>query len=101
MINIGYSNKISAGADKSPKFNTNINAYFGKLENKSQLEATQTLTDDGDSYMKQYKQIPKKKTIVINGLKGIDIQKKNLIVKLVQEQDLVKLAKLFRAQDCT
>ena len=32
----GYSNKIAAGSDETPKFNTNIYAFYGKLENKQQ-----------------------------------------------------------------
>ena len=30
---IGYSNKIADGKDQTPKFNTNLFAYFGKLNN--------------------------------------------------------------------
>ena len=93
---IGYSNKISAGADKTPKFNTNINAYFGKLENKSQLEATQTFTDE--AWDEAIKQIPKKKKIVINGLKGIDI-KEEPYSETGSRVNFGELAKLFRAQD--
>jgi len=93
---VGYSNKISAGADKTPKFNTNINAYFGKLENKSQLEATQTFTDE--AWDEAIKQIPKKKKIVINGLKGIDI-KEEPYSETGSRVNFGELAKLFRAQD--
>ena len=93
---IGYSNKISAGVDKTPKFNTNINAYFGKLENKSQLEATQTFTDE--AWDEAIKQIPKKKKIVINGLKGIDI-KEEPYSETGSRVNFGELAKLFRAQD--
>jgi hypothetical protein len=32
----GYSNKISAGKDETPKFNTNIYAFYGKLGSESQ-----------------------------------------------------------------
>ena len=35
----GYSNKISAGKDDTPKFNTNIYAFYGKLENTKQQTA--------------------------------------------------------------
>ena len=34
----GYSNKISAGKDETPKFNTNIYAFFGKLGDSFQQE---------------------------------------------------------------
>jgi hypothetical protein len=42
---IGYSNKISEGKDETPKFNTNMYAYFGKLENSSQLKAAMNIID--------------------------------------------------------
>jgi hypothetical protein len=93
---IGYSNKISAGADKTPKFNTNINAYFGKLENKSQLEATQILTDE--AWGEAVKQIPKNKKIVINGLKGVDITEEPYS-ETGSRATFGELAKLFRSQD--
>jgi hypothetical protein len=35
----GYSNKISAGKDDTPKFNTNIYAFYGKLDNTQQQNA--------------------------------------------------------------
>jgi len=93
---VGYSNKISAGADKTPKFNTNINAYFGKLENKSQLEATQILTDE--AWGEAIKKIPKNKKIVINGLKGIDITEEPYS-ETASRATFGELAKLFRSQD--
>ena len=34
----GYSNKISAGKDETPKFNTNIYAFFGKLGDRFQQD---------------------------------------------------------------
>jgi len=40
----GYSNKISSGgADATPKFNTNIYAFFGKLGDKKQESATEKM----------------------------------------------------------
>jgi len=93
---VGYSNKISAGADKTPKFNTNINAYFGKLENKSQLEATQILTDE--AWGEAIKKIPKNKKIVVNGLKGIDITEEPYS-ETASRATFGELAKLFRSQD--
>ena len=93
---IGYSNKISEGEDVTPKFNTNINAYYGKLENKSQLEATQKLTDE--AWHEATKQIPKDKKIVISGLKGIDIEEEPYS-ESGSTKRFGELAKLFRAQD--
>ena len=41
----GYSNKISAGKDDTPKFNTNIYAFYGKLENTKQQNAIGNIID--------------------------------------------------------
>ena len=41
----GYSNKISAGKDDTPKFNTNIYAFYGKLENNKQQNALGNIID--------------------------------------------------------
>ena len=41
----GYSNKIAAGKDATPKFNTNLNAYYKKMEDGGQLSAVQGLMD--------------------------------------------------------
>ena len=45
---IGYSNKIAAGKDATPKFNTNIYAFYGKLEKKdrSQLSKIGKMIDE-------------------------------------------------------
>ena len=42
---IGYSNKISAGKDVTPKFNTNITAFYGQLEDTRQVSAIQHMID--------------------------------------------------------
>ena len=42
----GYSNKIASGTDKTPKFNTNINAYYRELGDFSQLMNVQKLIND-------------------------------------------------------
>ena len=42
----GYSNKISAGKDETPKFNTNIYAFFGKLGNNLQQENIGSIIDN-------------------------------------------------------
>ena len=39
----GYSNKISAGKDETPKFNTNVNAFYKEMGNFSQLMNVQYL----------------------------------------------------------
>ena len=42
----GYSNKIASGTDKTPKFNTNVNAFYKELGNFSQLMNVQKLIND-------------------------------------------------------
>ena len=42
---IGYSNKIAAGKDATPKFNTNIYAFYGKLENQTEQRKIGNLID--------------------------------------------------------
>jgi len=42
----GYSNKISAGKDETPKFNTNIYAFFGKLGNNLQQQNIGSIIDN-------------------------------------------------------
>jgi len=41
----GYSNKIASGVDVTPKFNTNITAFYGKLSNARQLTAIENMID--------------------------------------------------------
>ena len=91
---IGYSNKIAAGVDKTPKFNTNINAYYNKLGNNAQIKATQKLTDE--AWDEATKQIPKNKKIVINGVKGLDI-KKEPYTETGSREEFGVLGELFRA----
>ena len=42
----GYSNKIASGTDKTPKFNTNVNAFNKEMGNFSQLMNVQKLIND-------------------------------------------------------
>jgi len=42
----GYSNKIASGVDVTPKFNTNITAFYGKLSNATQLTAIEKMIDE-------------------------------------------------------
>lgn len=44
---IGYSNKIISGnKDTTPKFNTNLTAFFSKLNNKYQLDSIKNIIDN-------------------------------------------------------
>ncbi len=42
---IGYSNKISAGKDATPKINTNITAFYSKLSDRKQLSSIEKMID--------------------------------------------------------
>ena len=42
----GYSNKIASGTDKTPKFNTNVNAFYKEMGNLSQQMNVQKLIND-------------------------------------------------------
>tara|TARA_B100002019_G_scaffold250908_1_gene231031 strand:+ start:358 stop:1719 length:1362 start_codon:yes stop_codon:yes gene_type:complete len=41
----GYSNKIASGTDATPKFNTNIFSYYGKLGDSGQLNSIKSIID--------------------------------------------------------
>ena len=43
---VGYSNKIAAGKDATPKINTNITAFYSKLSDKKQLSNIEKMIDD-------------------------------------------------------
>ncbi len=43
---VGYSNKIAAGKDATPKINTNITAFYSKLADRKQLSNIQKMIDD-------------------------------------------------------
>ena len=43
---IGYSNKIAAGKDATPKINTNMTAFYSKLADRKQLSNIQKMIDD-------------------------------------------------------
>tara|TARA_Y100000310_G_scaffold193806_1_gene193755 strand:+ start:67 stop:1470 length:1404 start_codon:yes stop_codon:yes gene_type:complete len=49
---IGYSNKATAGKDSTPKFNTNINAFYKQLGDTVQLSTVQTIMDRAWIYAK-------------------------------------------------
>lgn len=42
---VGYSNKIAAGKDATPKINTNITAFYSKMGDKRQLQNIQKMVD--------------------------------------------------------
>ena len=87
----GYSNKISTGEDVTPKFNTNITAYYSKNEDRNQLANIKTLIDSSWN-----ESVP-----IVNGtnakaaLAGFDITKEAFSETKSQEA-FVKLSESFR-----
>jgi|TARA_B100001093_G_C26750425_1_gene980841 hypothetical protein len=92
---IGYSNKISEGKDETPKFNTNMYAYFGKLQNSSQLKAAMNIIDT--AWDQASKQISKDKKLVIGALKEFNIRKEKYS-ESASSKVFSELATVFRAQ---
>jgi len=68
---IGYSNKIADGKDQTPKFNTNLFAYFGKLNNKSQVIASKVIIDS--AWNNAVQEIPKTNKLVTAAMNNFDI----------------------------
>ena len=94
---IGYSNKISEGKDETPKFNTNMYAYFGKLENSSQLKAAMNIIDT--AWDQASKQISKDKKLVIWCFKrNLILEKKNIVSCASSKVFSEVHATVFRAQ---
>ena len=47
----GYSNKATSGKDKTPKFNTNVEAFYEQLGWPEQVEAIEDFMDEAISYV--------------------------------------------------
>ena len=69
---IGYSNKIADGEDKTPKFNTNIVAFFDKLGGQ-QSKDIQNLIDD--AWKETSKKVPSSASNAKKAINGFDITK--------------------------
>jgi hypothetical protein len=69
---IGYSNKISDGDDKTPKFNTNIIAFFSKLGGQ-QPEDIKSMING--AWNDASKEVPSSATNAKNAINSFDITK--------------------------
>ena len=69
---IGYSNKIASGEDKTPKFNTNIIAFFSQLGG-SQPEDIKALIDN--AWDKATKEVPSSASNAKKAISDFDIRK--------------------------
>ena len=93
----GYSNKIaSGGKDETPKFNTNITAYYSKLGNTSQLGKIEKLIDN--SWNQAAKDVPSNKKNAKKAITGFDITKEPFS-ETASKEEFGKLAAKFRADD--
>jgi hypothetical protein len=92
----GYSNKIAAGKDETPKFNTNLTAFFSKLEDSNQLKKCQQIIDD--SWNQATKQIPKQQKLSAGAMNNFDIRKEPYS-ESASKKEFAKLSKVFTAED--
>ena len=92
---IGYSNKIAEGKDLTPKFNTNLYAYYGKLGNKTQIDACMDIIDG--AWNTAVTQIPKSKKLVVGAMKNFDITEEKYSESASREA-FGELATIFIAQ---
>jgi len=69
----GYSNKIAAGKDTTPKFNTNIIAFFTKLGDSNKIEDVKNLIDN--AWKKASKKVPSSATYAKKAINDFDISK--------------------------
>jgi hypothetical protein len=69
---IGYSNKISDGADKTPKFNTNIVAFFDKLGGKQSEDIQNMINSAWDEASKK---VPSSASNAKKAINDFDITK--------------------------
>jgi len=90
---IGYSNKISEGKDETPKFNTNMYAYFGKLGNSTKLKEVMDMIDT--AWDQATSQVPKDRKKVIDALKKFDIRKEKYS-ESASSKPFGQLADIFR-----
>jgi hypothetical protein len=88
---IGYSNKISAGKDETPKFNTNITAFYGKLDDSRQVASIKHLIDS--AWMEAESRI--KGENALKALEKFDIKRE----KFSESSSKAKFAKLAKAFD--
>ena len=90
---VGYSNKIAAGKDETPKFNTNITAFYGKLEDNKQLKNIEKIIDN--SWNDAEKDIPSSKKNAIGAIKSFDITKEPFSESASKEK-FAKLSEAFK-----
>jgi hypothetical protein len=69
---VGYSNKIATGKDVTPKFNTNVIAFFDKLGGSLSNDIKKFIDD---SWNESSSRVPSSATNAKNAIKNFDISK--------------------------
>ena len=90
---VGYSNKISSGADKTPKINTTITAYYEKLKDTRQLKSIHNMTHDAWNYAKSL--VPKDKKIASTAINNFIIEREKFS-ETSSKMAFARLSKSFR-----
>ena len=88
----GYSNKISAGKDETPKFNTNIYAFFGKLGDNFQQDNIGGIIDGAWNSAAETITTPTAKA----ALNSFDITREKFS-ESISKSGFTKLAQSFKA----
>lgn len=88
---VGYSNKISAGKDATPKFNTNITAFYGKLDDQTQVSKIKKIIDS--AWQEAEQTVSKDKLFATDALRKFDITKE----KFSESSSRAKFAALGKA----
>ena len=94
----GYSNKIASGSgkDETPKFNTNITAYYDKLGDSGQLSRIKKLIDK--SWNEASKDVPTNKKNARKALNTFRIEQEPFS-ETASKDEFGKLAAAFRTDD--
>ena len=93
---IGYSNKATVGKDTTPKFNTNVNAFYGKVGDSTQLTSIQSIMNASWNYAKTL--VDSKYTNATNATTVLNDTLKSVLDANFTESNLRKtFAKLGRA----
>jgi hypothetical protein len=90
----GYSNKIAAGSDETPKFNTNITAYYDKLGNGGQLNNIKKLIDN--SWNQAAREVDGAKRNAKKAIQAFDITREKFS-ETASSEEFGRLASKFRA----
>ena len=90
---VGYSNKIAGpGEDVTPKFNTNITAYYSKLEDSKQLNNIEKIIDK--SWTQSANMVSSKNKNAYGAIQSFDISKE-LFSESASKQAFSNLSKSF------